>query len=369
MRVTIMVVPPVVSMLHADLGLTHTDIGLLSGLPPVLFALASVPGALLVARVGAKSTLVTGLLITGVASALRAVVSGRAGLFASTAAMGLGTSILQPAMPQLVRTWLPERVGFGTALYMNGLLIGEILAVGLMRPVVLPLAGGSWRVALVLWAVPVGLIALAVLLAGPRVASGTTAVAGRSWWPRWSDPRVWRLGFMLGSINGLYFATNFFIPDYLAASGHRELVDSTLTMLNLGQVPASLIMLAFTGRWLRRRAAYVASGALSLAGLVGMVAAAGPSVPYWAALMGFASTVTFVLAFALPSLLAEPHDVHRVAAGMFTVSYSCAVVTPVIGGWLWALTGIPVMAFAPILMWPFVTALMALRIDFRPPAG
>jgi len=368
MRMTIMVVPPVVPALHADLHLTQTDIGLLSGLPAVLFALAAIPGALFVARAGAERTLVTGLLITALASALRGTASGRVSLYLTTAVMGVGTSILQPAMPQLVRSWLPQRAGFGTAIYMSGLLVGEILAVGLMRPVVL-LAGGSWRWAFVVWAIPVAAVAAAVVVFSPGrgAAWKSVAVTGRKWWPDWKNPLVWRLGLMLGSVNSLYFATNFFIPDYLGAGGRRDLVDYTLTVLNLGQLPASFFKLAYTGRWIRRRAAYVASGALTLAGLVGTLAAPGAWVVWWAGLFGFASTVTFVLAFALPSLLSEPNDVHRVAAGMFTVSYSCAVATPVIGGWLWDLTGVPVMAFAPILMWPLVTAVMAYRIDFRTP--
>jgi len=33
---------------------------------------------------------------------------------------------------------------------------------------------------------------------------------------------------------------------------------------------------------------------------------------------------------------------------MFTISYSCAVIAPVISGLAWDLTGLPVMAFVPI---------------------
>ena len=41
--------------------------------------------------------------------------------------MSAGIAIMQPALPALVRQWLPERIGFGTALYTNGLLVGETL--------------------------------------------------------------------------------------------------------------------------------------------------------------------------------------------------------------------------------------------------
>jgi len=72
LRVTVLAVPPVVPLLHADLHLSETDIGWLSSLPPMLFAIAAVPGAVLIARFGIVPALVTGLLLTAVGSAARA---------------------------------------------------------------------------------------------------------------------------------------------------------------------------------------------------------------------------------------------------------------------------------------------------------
>ena len=87
-----------------------------------------------------------------------------------TIAMGAGVAIMQVTMPPAVRAWLPDRIGFATAVYTNGLLIGEILPVALMLPLVLPLVHGSWQWGFVVWSVPVAIIALVVLLAAPRAA-------------------------------------------------------------------------------------------------------------------------------------------------------------------------------------------------------
>jgi CP family cyanate transporter-like MFS transporter len=57
-----------------------------------------------------------------------------------------------------------------------------------------------------------------------------------------------------------------------------------------------------------------------------------------------------VLVLALPPLLAKPDDVHRVTAAMFTISYSCAVIVPIISGAAWDLSGISATAFAPIAL-------------------
>src|SRR5215468_3799112 len=71
LRITILAVPPVIPLLTADLHMSATEVGILGGLPAVLFAIAAIPGALMIARFGALHTLVFGLLATAAGSALR----------------------------------------------------------------------------------------------------------------------------------------------------------------------------------------------------------------------------------------------------------------------------------------------------------
>ena len=139
LRMTILAVPPVILLVAADLHLSGTEIGFLSGLPSILLACAALPGALLISRFGALWTLVAGLLITAIASALRGAVLSSFALYAATAVMSAGIAIMQPALPPLVRQWLPQRVSFATAVFTNGLLVGETLAVMLTIPLVLPM--------------------------------------------------------------------------------------------------------------------------------------------------------------------------------------------------------------------------------------
>ena len=48
-----------------------------------------------------------------------------------------------------------------------------------------------------------------------------------------------------------------------------------------------------------------------------------------AAIVGFANAVTLTLGLALPALLVPAGDVPRTSAGMFTISYHCAVAVPI----------------------------------------
>jgi CP family cyanate transporter-like MFS transporter len=254
---------------------------------------------------------------------------------------------MQPALPPLVRAWLPDRIGFGTAVYTNGLLVGEILPVALTT-LVLVMVGGSWRLAFVVWAVPCVFIALLILGLAPRAPAPTGPTTPRRWWPDWRSGLIWRLGLMFGANNATYFSANAFIPDYLHHVGRPDLIGDTLSALNIGQLPASLILLACAGRLAGRAWPYVGCGLLSLFSVIGILSGTGWIIVAAAAALGFSGAATLTLLLALPPLLSPPEDIHRTTAAMFTISYSCAVIAPIISGLAWDASGIPAVAFAPI---------------------
>src|SRR5438105_14694649 len=73
LRITLRAVPPVIPLIRSDLGMSETQVGILTGLPPVLFACTAVLGSLLIARFGALMTLIAGLFVTAAGSALRGI--------------------------------------------------------------------------------------------------------------------------------------------------------------------------------------------------------------------------------------------------------------------------------------------------------
>lgn len=110
---TLLAAPPVIPLIHRDLGLNETGIALLTDLPVLLFAAATVPGSLLIARVGACRALVIGLLLTGIASGLRGAGPSTPVLFGMTFFMGIGIAIFLPAIPSLISVWLSHSGWFG----------------------------------------------------------------------------------------------------------------------------------------------------------------------------------------------------------------------------------------------------------------
>jgi CP family cyanate transporter-like MFS transporter len=348
LRLTILAVPPVIPLIHTDLHLSETQVGILSGLPMVLFAGAAIAGSLMIARLGARNALLIGLVLCAIGSALRGLGPSVAMLYFGTVVMAFGVAVMQPSLPPLVRIWIPNRIGFATAVYTNGLFIGEILPAALTIPLLLPAINQSWQWSFAIWGAAVAIIAIVILaLAQPMPAAAPTP-ASRRWMPDFRNPLIWRIGLLLGSVNATYFSMNGFLPDYLTHAGQPGLINAALTALNLGQLPASFLLLASADRMVRTVWSYLMCGLICAASLLAIVVLGGVWVVIGAAMWGCAGAAVLVLVLALPPLIAPAEDVHHVTAGMFTVSYSLAVIVPIIGGALWDLTGWTLAPFIPI---------------------
>jgi CP family cyanate transporter-like MFS transporter len=344
LRLTVLAVPPVLPLIHHQFALSERAVGALSGLPVLLFALAAIPGSLLIARLGARRAAIVGLLIIAAASAARGIGPSAPMLFGMTFLMAAGVAVVQPALPTLVGEWFAQRPGFATAVYANGLLIGESLPAALTIPLILPLVGASWPASFALWAVPVAATALLMALCPSDARRSATATPVR-WWPDWRSARMWRLGLMQGGTGGLYFASNALIPDYLHAIGRPDLVTAGLAALNIGQLPASVVLLLWARRLGNSKAAVVAVQIVAFLGIATLVIAQPALTTVGAAVIGFCCAFTLIVTLALPPQLAPADDVHRLSAGTFTIGYSLSCVIPLVGGAIWDMTGIPAAAF------------------------
>jgi CP family cyanate transporter-like MFS transporter len=345
LRLTMLAVPPVLPLIHRHLGLSEEAIGALSGLPVLLLGVAAVPGSLLIARFGARRAAIAALSLVAAAAAARGIGSSAPVLFATTAVMGAGIALLQPALPSLVGDWFAAMPGFATAVYANGLLLGEGLPAALTIPAVLPLVGGSWEASLAFWAAPVAVTAVLLAVATPHVPRPAGGPP-RRWWPDWKSPLTWQLGLMSGGSGGLYYSLNTFIPDYLHAVGHPELVAACLAALNLGQLPASAITLMAARHLTANRAALLAMPPLILASLAAFLGPVSWLSIAGAGALGCFGAFVLILTLALPPLLVSAGEVHRLSAGMFTLGYPLSFVFPLAGGILWDALHVPASAFA-----------------------
>jgi MFS transporter, CP family, cyanate transporter len=372
MRMTILAMPPVIPLVHRELHLSETEVGLLVGLPLALFAIAAVPGSLLISRIGTKRAVIAGMLIAALASAARGAAIDVWTLYAAAIATGFGVAIMQPGIPTLVSEWLPHRVALGTIAYTAGMLIGSMFAAALTIPLMLPLVGGSWRLDLVCWAALALLIVPVFALWGPAAEADPAIGArlGGRWWPDWRDPLVWLLGLTFASNNGPFFATNAFLGDYLASAGRAGQLASALAWLNGAQIVVPFILLLLSGRLQQRAWPFLIFGPLLLMAFLGLVFAQSTFViAVSAGLVGLTTAVTLTAILALPPLLAAPADLPRTAAGMFTISYATAIIIPTLSGALWDVTGRPWTIFVPLSLCAVTLTVLGAAVTRYKPRG
>ena len=351
LRLTVLAVPPVISMIQRDLNLSGTEIGLLSGMPVVVFAIFAAPGSIVVARMGVRGALVCGLLVAAGGTLLRIGAANAWQLYLTTIFMSVGIAIMQPSMAAAVREWAPERSAFGTAVYTNGLIIGEIIPVATMLPFVLPYFSENWRPALGVWAVPLIAAAVTVAIFAPKSAANGAANMSAGWLPKWNSRLNWRIGLTLGSITSTYFCLNGFLPARLNAIGHHELISAALTGLNAGQVPASFLLLLAADKLQGKRWPYLVLGVLSSVCIIGIMTSASVWTVFWASLSGFSLGAALALGLALAPLLCnEPGEVALTSAAAFAIAYGFAMLVSFVSGVAWDLAGNINAVLIPILL-------------------
>lgn len=363
MRVTQLALAPLIPEIRIDLGLNSTAVGILGTLPLLLFAAGAIAGSLIIFRFGVRQAIITGLIAIAAFSALRGAFGATAFLFAGTVGMGLGIALLQPSMPTLVKNWLPQKIGVATAVYTNGLLIGQTLGAGLTLPLIKPLAGGAWTGALAGWSVLV--VVVAILFVIYRASETTPLRASTRWLPDWSDRRTWQIGILLGSGSSIYFAANTFLPDILHQSGRSALIAQTLGAMSLFQIPAPLLVLFFSKYLIGSRTPFITTGIVALAASLLILVSSGREIVILAGILGFCTAFILTLCLALPPWLVPQEKVHYLSAGMFAVAYGCAVIYPVLGGAVWDFTGQPLYALIPNIVGLLVVIGMGFIVDLR----
>jgi MFS transporter, CP family, cyanate transporter len=394
-RSVILAVPPILPLIRRDIGLSYTVTGLLASLPTLIMGGAAWSSGLLVERIGARTAVTWGLVLLGAGALLRAVWTAAIPLFIFTIVLGLGIALAQTTTSVLIRRWFPTRIGFVTALFTDGLILGETLGAGATVPLMLWLLGSdAWRATFVLWGLPV--VALLIFwhwLAPPEPSPVRAGVAGegrrerlrRSVYHHNEAPdaqnqspsasqqpqrarqpvRTIHLGLLLGSGSLVYFGMNSWIATYNQSLHLESYTPLALTVLNALQLPASLGVTFFAQQLMGKRWPFVLAGIACLLAILGWIF--GPaSLEYpCAALLGASSALVFTLGLALPALLAAPAKVARLAGATLSISYSTAFIGPFFGGGLWDLFGLPALAFAPVVAASLLLVVAGLLLPAR----
>jgi CP family cyanate transporter-like MFS transporter len=379
LRSVILAVPPILPLIRQNLGLSYTATGLLTSLPTLIMGAAAWSSGLLVERIGARVAVTTGLALLATGALLRAAFPLAVPIFLFTILMSLGIAMSQTTAAVLIRRWFPAHIGLLSAIFTDGLIIGETIGAGLTVPLMLMLFGpDGWRASFLLWGLPV-VVLLAFWLwlapAEPRqpaipiqstmpVSSAEIEVEQheKKILPAKTPVRTVHLGLLLGSGSLIYFGMNAWIANYNQALHIASMTPYALTLLNAAQLPSSLGVTFFAQRMTGHRWPFIAAGFVCMCSILFWIFGPTSLEPLWAALLGTSSALVFTLGLALPALLAAPTKVARLAGATLSIGYSMAFIGPFIGGGLWDLFNVPALAFAPVLAASVVLAVAGVML-------
>ncbi|MEC7727446.1 MAG: MFS transporter [Pseudomonadota bacterium] len=330
LRIPVLVAPPLAPFISNELALTQALTGALTTLPILMLAIGSMPGSLAIARIGPRNTLALAMVIMVIGSAGRGLMPDTLTLMIASAVMGIGVSMMQPSLPALLPRWLePHHLALGSAIYMNGMLMGEFIGAGITLPVLMPLLDNSWRATLVAWSLPALLVAAALFLPKRDRAKPVRKVA---WLPDWHNPLTLRIGLLLGLSGSLFFGLNAYMGNLLQHQGQFDKLPDALFWYNLAQVFASLIMLKMARYWVGRRGVIATLASISLLGAIGAVMLNGWWSIVSATLMSLVAGMLLILLVAIPPLVVSAAETGRLSAGTFLVGYTVAFCVPMLGG-------------------------------------
>lgn len=144
--VTIFAVPPLITTLVSDLGITHEEAGLLMSAYLLVYCLGSLVTGILSDRLGARPVMASGLILASIAGFFFANTTLYPLMLVSRLIIGWGAaSIYAPGM-KFVLDWLPaKRATTGLAWYNMALAVGSAVPM-LLTPILIIPYGWVWPV-------------------------------------------------------------------------------------------------------------------------------------------------------------------------------------------------------------------------------
>lgn len=208
----------ILGLIQDDLGMTHTQLGLLTTLPLLAFSTASLFTSRLTRWVGFEMSLMVGILMIGSGTVLRGLGDIYV-LYISTVIMGGGIAVCNVVLIPLIKNRLNHHAAMVTATYTLGMSVFSALGSGVTAPIAVNLQWG-WRGGLIVWgiialiAIPVWMLQLKSRHAPDKKNSHT--IKGLS---LWKYRRAWQITIFMGLQSFIFYALASWGPEILISKG------------------------------------------------------------------------------------------------------------------------------------------------------
>lgn len=327
-------VPALAPYLVADVGLTYTDIGVLTGLFMFPGVFLAIPSGMLAARIGDRLTLAIGLATMLVAGVLFVATDSYGVMFVCRLLGGCGAVFISVLLPKVVTDWfVGKEIATAMATIASSFGLGVGIAIALLPWMA---SASSWSVAILANAL-IAVIALGLLLAIYRDKHrGEDGVRER--------PKLWSLSraeFVLSTIAGSgrgLFSTGYivfmsFLPLLLNAQGmpieEAGLLTSLAATVSIASVPLGGYLSDRTGR----PNYFIVGGAIGTALTCVLVPYFAPTL-LWVLLFGLLRGGCTGGIMALPSQILRPKSRSAGFAVSSGTYFVCMAAFPPIAGYI-----------------------------------
>jgi MFS transporter, CP family, cyanate transporter len=381
LRAPLTVVPPMLGLIRADLGLDAATAGLLTSIPVLCFGLLTPVASRLLSRVGINLGAVYCAVGIIVATVVRSL-GGTGWVFAGTVLLGITLAIGNLAVPMLIGRQFRHRAELLTGAYALTTNIVVTATTALAVPVALVV---GWRATAASTGVVLGIVVLAVWVAvySPGEAGARPWIRRRAGHPELSaaaahtehasSPTRRRLTVLVSVAFAChtfaYYVMTSWLPTALAELEHMtpSAAGAGASVFQASGV-AGPILVPFLAaiRWPSRRIIVVM-------GLAWILMPAGMLVAHswwvlWSLFGGLAQAGFFTAVMSVVIRQSRSVDENRrTTTVMQTVGYSVAALGPFITGWIHQHVAGWTVPFATVLA-VTVVMLVAAVLAVRPPS-
>lgn len=254
LRPAMAAIGPLLDIIEAATGLTHTLSSLLTALPVFVMGVCALFGRQISSWLSERLGVGLGVALIFAACAARYIMTGSNGLMLTAIIAGVGIALVQTLVPAFIKRHFAMDAGRVFALYTTGIMAGAAISAASAAGIATRL---GWPLALAIWAVP-ALIGLPLWLLATRAktkrvhATGETPLRAR--YGFWRNLRAWELMVFFGIGTGAYTLVLAWLPPYYTSLGWQPSAAGLLLGgLTLAEVVAGLAVSAFISRFPDRR--------------------------------------------------------------------------------------------------------------------
>ncbi|RMX04346.1 MFS transporter [Corticibacter populi] len=336
LRPALAVIGPLLDMIEAATGLSHTQASLLTTLPVFVMGLCALGGMRITHWLGERNGVSLGIALIAMACAARYDADGGLQLLTTAILAGIGIALVQTLLPAFIQRRFVANAAKVFGLYTTGIMAGSAIAAtsaaGLAQ-------WWGWPAALAIWALPAVLALALWRLATPPLVQHGAAAASAPAIPQaafWRNLRAWELMVFFGIGTGAYTLVLAWLPPFYTSLGWTPAAAGLmLGGLTVIEVVAGLVVSATIGRFIDRRGPLLLVLAMLMAGLMCLIIAplslALPACLLLGAGIGALFPLSLIVAL---DHVKEPARVGRLAAFVQGGGYIIASGMPLLAGLL-----------------------------------